>query len=428
MQTDADERALRNFSDGKADLELLEQLLTAANNPTNDFDLLQVIRPGLWEYEDVHSNIIAWLLDPQQSHNIGQYFLKNFLFETCKTANALGGSAITPATIHSIDWLQTEVRREWRYIDILILNRKARFVCAIENKIFAGEGIGDDGISQLTWYRKTLAEEFPAYTRHLVFLDLKSGQPSEHERRFWTPENYGTVLELLVQTLERQASTLKEDVLVFLRQYATTLRTKGNVVPESNEIAELARKIYLEHREAIEVIYGHKPNYRDDMKELFKEAFMKQRGWELDHEYPAYIGFRPMDWQSLYAFDTGTWWLSKSLLAFQFYHLDHLDRLPSCTLYISQGTDEKARAALLERINQNPEIFNRTGRSHTNSSISVDVRDGIIDESDLSRWDGPSPRAKIEAWVKDFAENGFPAMNEVIVNCLREYEAETKGQ
>ena len=55
--------------------------------------------------------------------------------------------------------------------------------------------------------------------------------------------------------------------------------------------------------------------------------------------------------------------------------------------------------------------------------------DYILDVSDYGvDWDNGATRAKIETWVQNFAENNFPAMNEVIVNCLREYEAETQGQ
>ena len=53
--------------------------------------------------------------------------------------------------------------REWNYIDILVLNREARFVCAIENKINADEGFDEDGRSQLSRYRETLAREFPDF-------------------------------------------------------------------------------------------------------------------------------------------------------------------------------------------------------------------------------------------------------------------------
>ena len=53
----------------------------------------------------------------------------------------------------------------------------------------------------------------------------------------------------------------------------------------------------------------------------------------------------------------------------------------------------------------------------------------ITDDSDYGvGWDNGATRAKIRAWVADFAENQFPAMNAVIVNCLREYEAEPARQ
>ena len=61
--------------------------------------------------------------------------------------------------------------------------------------------------------------------------------------------------------------------------------------------------------------------------------------------------------------------------------------------------------------------------------MTVHFGDYILDDEDLCNWDDPATRAKIEAWVKNFAENEnqFPAMNDVIVNCLREYEAEQNG-
>ena len=37
-----------------------------------------------------------------------------------------------------------------------------------------------------------------------------------------------------------------------------------------------------------------------------------------------------------------------------------------------------------------------------------------------------APR-KLRDWLTNFAEKQFPAMNKVIVKCLREYEAEQNG-
>ena len=416
--------AVRDFTTDNSDLQRLEEMLAEAKAQPAHFDLLQVIRPGLWEYEDVHSNIVAWLMDPKQSHGVGQYFLKNFLFRTCRTAGKLGLSAITPARIHSIDWSKTEVRREWRYIDILILNREARFVCAIENKIFASEGISDNGISQLTWYRQTLAEEFPDFTKHLVFLDFKSGNPSENEQPYWTPENYITILELVEQSIVDKAATLSEDVRVFLRQYAATLRRE--IMPESDEIAKLARQIYVEHREAIELIYRHKPDYLSEMKQIFKEAIAKQSTWLLDREDSTFIRFRSVDWDCFEVQKTGTGWLpqSSALLLFQINFRDGTSNLPYLDLGLSPGSDELVREKLFDSTRQNPGLFRPRSPNLGISWVVLDAKEYILDESDYDNWDVPSVRMKIETWVSNFAANQFPRMNDIIVNCLREYEAE----
>ena len=167
--------ALENFAD-EPDLKRLREL---AEEQRAEFDAIDFLR--LSNDEEFHSNFLAWLLGPQQNHGLGDYFLKTFLYQTCTAASKLGISAITPARIHATDWSQTEVRREWQYIDILILNRDARFVCAVENKIWAAEGIDADGTSQLTRYRETLKREFPDFTRRYVFLSPKGVCPFREE-------------------------------------------------------------------------------------------------------------------------------------------------------------------------------------------------------------------------------------------------------
>ncbi len=54
----------------------------------------------------------------------------------------------------------------------------------------------------------------------------------------------------------------------------------------------------------------------------------------------------------------------------------------------------------------------------------MDAKEYILNEGDLNHLGDPSVRAKIEAWVEKFAAEQFPAMNDVIVTCLEEYEAE----
>ena len=81
---------------------------------------------------------------------------------------------------------------------------------------------------------------------------------------------------------------------------------------------------------------------------------------------------------------------------------------------------------MLDSANQNPGLFTPRDRGYHTSWIVLDVKEYILEESGYDRWDDPNVnvRGKIETWVKNFAQNEFPAMNEVIVDCLRDYEAE----
>ena len=64
-------------------------------------------------------------------------------------------------------------------------------------------------------------------------------------------------------------------------------------MPDSNtNIAELVRKIYLEHREAIELVIQHKPDLVDEMKQIFRDAIKRQDKWRLDCEDVGFLRFQ----------------------------------------------------------------------------------------------------------------------------------------
>ena len=88
---------------------------------------------GMQHMEIRHSAILGWLLDPQESHGMGDQFLKAFL------STALGDdkdeqSARRAVDISQADIMDAEVRREWRGIDLLLISRKNGWVFIIENK------------------------------------------------------------------------------------------------------------------------------------------------------------------------------------------------------------------------------------------------------------------------------------------------------
>lgn len=414
---------LTAFREWAASDSHLEELMCLVADSQDEFDIFDILR--IHHLELVHSFFLSWLLNPQQNHGIGSYFLHNFLSHAVEAAQEQGVATPPASRIHTIDWSETEVLREWRYIDILILNRKEGFVCAVENKVWSDEGF-DDGVSQLTGYRETLATEFPDYKVVLVFLS-PSGVPSksETEENRWVTVDYRTIQQLIVQTIQHGSGGTSPEVQWFLKQYETTLRR--NIVPDKSEVVELARQTYLEHREAIELIYRHRPNYSAEIKQVFKESVAQQDGWLLDAEGGAFVRFRPSGWERFEHLKTGTGWgTSPSLLLFEFYCPADPLGAAGPALVLGPGTDDAIRRKLFEFARQNPSLFKPTATSLGDGYSHLDAyRRNLLEESDLSaKWADGTTRDKLARWVKCYAENDFPCIHDAIVECLEEYGAE----
>ena len=411
--------AFRALLDGDERLAKLKCLSAEQRRDLDIFDVLQI-----HHLEYIHSNFLGWLLDPRQSHGIESHFLRNFLSRTVEAAQQQIICTMSPDRIHSADWSETEVRREWRYIDILILNRKEGFVCAVENKVWADEGLGEDGKSQLARYRETLESEFPDFDRHLVFLSPRGmDSKSETERKFWVPENYVTIQQLIMETLRNNSDKASSEVQWFLTQYEATLRR--NIVTESSEVGELARQIYLEHREVIELISRHKPDYAAEIRQVLKEAISQQDGWLLDTESGSYVRFRSSRWDKFESMRTGTGWAaSPALLLFEFHCPTDPAETLGAALTLGSGTNKAVREQLFETARQNPRLFRPRHRSLQDGYTMLDeYRRNLLEESDLGvKWADGKAQEKLMEWVKRYAEDEFPAIDDAIVQCLENFE------
>src|SRR5213592_4412317 len=111
--------------------ELLE--LESRIGRFNIFDALHIARA-----EIRHSNFLAFILDPVESHGQSQLFLKALLMDLLKAAPA-DLRPLSPIEIDGIDLRGVTVRREWQNIDLLIACEQPSFVVAVENKIEARE-------------------------------------------------------------------------------------------------------------------------------------------------------------------------------------------------------------------------------------------------------------------------------------------------
>jgi len=404
-------------------LELLERL---AEEHKAEFDALDFIGKSawvegrtLWGSEEFHSNVLAWLLTPRETHGCGDYFLRRFLINT--GAEPIGGPG---------DWSGAEVKRELKnlvdgeegYLDILIVNKAEQVLCAIENKVFSVEHS-----EQLSRYRKALEQSYPSFTRSYVFLTPARTSPYlEEERAHWTSLGYAVVFDIVQHMVESKGGPTKEGVGAFLRQYAVTLRR--NIMPDTST-AQIARKIYLEHQEAMDLIIANRPRWGSEAMPILKEAIEEQPEWKMDFSDRNCLRFRSADWDQYESTRMGSTWApnSQALMLFAFVSAD---RGPYIQLELSARNEVngRLREKLFDAVWQHPEFFKPAHKSLTDGNTMLHYPDYFLNYSDLGGgWDDSTSFAKIKALVSGFAEREFPAMNEVIVNCLREYEEERQA-
>ncbi len=245
------------------------------------------------------------------------------------------------------------------------------------------------------------------------------------ERKFWVPESYSNILELVVETRGRIEDTAEPEVSWSLSQYESTLRR--NIVPETGEIAKLAREIYLEHREAIELIYRHRPDYQAEIKQVLREAISQQESWKLDVEGNSFVRFRPIDWDRFDLQRSGSGWGgSHTLLLFELYCPSDPTQASGPYLVLGPGSDENIRQELFETARQNPKAFKlgQTTLSGTYPRLH-DRGQYLLGESDLGPgWADGATNGRITELIERFARDEFPLINEAIIGCFEGYKAD----
>ncbi len=83
-----------------------------------------------------HSNILAWLFDPNESHAMGDAFIKEF---ARKLAEKNERENFDYFAFMLQDFYSYQVYRESNHMDIVLLSREEKTAIIIENKIWSGE-------------------------------------------------------------------------------------------------------------------------------------------------------------------------------------------------------------------------------------------------------------------------------------------------
>jgi hypothetical protein len=146
------------------------------------------------------------------------------------------------------DYSGVEVRREYKNIDLLIISPINRLVMSIENKIRAKESD-----TQLSRYEEIVKEEFGDVENTILQIFLTPNGELPKGSQSYLVATHQSILEILGNITDIYERRIPDRELQFVEDYKSILREELGM---DEKYTKLCRKIYNEHREAIDELYA----------------------------------------------------------------------------------------------------------------------------------------------------------------------------
>lgn len=396
---------MTNTAITKKDLNKLQQdpQFQKLHTILNRFNIFSAL--NIEHVEIRHSNVLAWLLNPQESHGLKNFPLSYFLTllkgEKCTVKSAL-------------------VKREAKLgkkgqIDLL-LDLSNGEILAIENKIYSREGK-----NQLRKYRDILEKTYKNKIIHFLFLTPVGSSYETDDKGKWTPRSYEIIVNLLEEVLKR--NDLNKGVKIFLEHYMDII--KREVLMETQDIEQLCTDLYSHYADVFNAVMEYKQdgqtqlkNYLiDSLKNNWKKEFVLDRAFKnsitfymknLEH-----IPCLEIDDEVMY----GGWKQPKNALTFEF-------KVQSGKLIL--------KLMILKTKNDFKEFLLNQIKSH---NIFKKVKTGdkwltVWQESilDWEKYDTVLEidmiKDKVKSFMDRFLSNTYPKIKKEIESICQEYERE----
>lgn len=242
-----------------ADLKALEKCpeLVELEHLLRQFNIFRVLRFENGEIR--HSNMLAWLFQPQETHGLHDLFLRRWLLRVASDGASAAPGGFTPAEIEAWKIVRVEVFREWNHLDVLLKISTTSHgvrVVAIENKLRASQSEG-----QLARYRRQVGSAFPGAQTLFVFLTEGGEEP---EDLAYLSTQHQQVHDVLADCLREKDAALGVEPRVLLKHYLSILEERNMGNPQ---ITQLAKQIYRDHRRALDEIIRQRTDGPQQMTE-----------------------------------------------------------------------------------------------------------------------------------------------------------------
>jgi hypothetical protein len=216
-------------------------LLRAKVNSFNPFKILRIE-----DYEIRHSNILAWVFDPNGNHNFDEMIFKKFLLKILMKPDndEILSDVNLVYKIQNMPLKDLIIKREYYNTDLVMLSESYKFVAFIENKILSSEHS-----NQLNRYYDITTSHFPGYTIIPIYLTL-DGEETSNEKYFRA--SYNDLLEILEFAVNNYKDRTSGEILNFLNYYIAIIKEKYYM---DDELKKLCKEIYAHNKDVIDMIY-----------------------------------------------------------------------------------------------------------------------------------------------------------------------------
>ncbi|MCC7376090.1 MAG: PD-(D/E)XK nuclease family protein [Verrucomicrobiales bacterium] len=288
---DCDLQALTDF--------VLSDELGKLEESIDGFSLFHTL--GLESRELAHSQVLAWLLQPDESHGFGDLFLRRWLMRVVRDAESTEPKLPSAPEIEAVEWVQIDVKSEVAMsrenrLDVVAtlrergLHREPLWVVAIEVKVDSKEGN-----NQLGRYKAILERRLPlAERRVFVYLTKKDLPPGDSS---WTRCGFNTVLETLREGLAQKSEAIGSGPKLLLDNYKSLLEEE---FVKNEKIEAAVRNIIKTHGEAVKLILKYKSDPLNDWtRRLRDELKAKANDFGIcvkESDGRDYIEFAPKIW------------------------------------------------------------------------------------------------------------------------------------
>jgi len=283
-----------------------------------------------------HSNFIAYILNPNENHGLGDIVLKKVLRDIFSDDKSEERSLV------DVDYLNlttVEIRREWKNIDILIILENDVFI--IENKVDT-----IDHSNQLKRYKEIAENMFKERKKHFVYLTPFGTDPADVDsREVYINYSYAQIAEILNSILELYKNNISEKVFFYLSDYLITIK-RGLLM--NDPLNDLALKVYNAHKDAFDFIFNNIPDPSSILYPFF-ETELKEAGYVIGSKNKGYIRFTTKELESKLP-KTGQGWPDKEVFLFEIEYF-WSDKYATVNAVIAP-CDEEIRTRILSAVKE----------------------------------------------------------------------------